>query len=100
MIRLAQVPVIGTTDREVAPRGSDRRSGPVPGDVLTSERSARADVYEISIVPADGRAVVSRYAEAVQIVRALAQQLRVDGWFTSDQTHYARVASHRSRVLR
>jgi hypothetical protein len=67
---------------------------------LTSERSARADVYEISIVPADGRAVVSRYADAVQIVRALAQQLSVYGWITSDQTHYARVASHRSRVLR
>jgi hypothetical protein len=53
MIPLAQFPVIGRTDLEVAPRGSDRRSGPVSGDVLTSERSARADVYEISIVPAD-----------------------------------------------
>ena len=97
MIPLAQVPVIGRTDLEAAPRESDRRSGPVPGDVLTSERSARADVYEISIVPADSRAVVSRYSEAIETVRALAQELRVDGWFTSDQTHYARVASYRIR---
>lgn len=100
MIPLAQVPVIGSTDLEGAPRESDRRSRPVPGDVLTSERSARADVYEISIVPADSRAVVSRYSEAIETVRALAQELRVDGWFTSDQTHYARVASHRSRLVR
>lgn len=100
MIPLAQVPVIGRTDLEIAPRESDRRSGPVSGDVLTSERSARADVYEISIVPADSRAVVSRYSEAIETVRALAQELRVDGWFTSDQTHYARVASYRSRLVR
>ena len=97
MIPLAQVPAIGRTDLEIAPRESDRRSGPAPGDVLTSERSARADVYEISIVPADSRAVVSRYSEAIETVRALAQELRVDGWFTSDQTHYARVASYRIR---
>jgi hypothetical protein len=100
MIPLAQVPVIGRTDLEIAPRESDRRPGPVAGDVLTSERSARADVYEISIVPADSRAVVSRYSEAIETVRALAQELRVDGWFTSDQTHYARVASYRSSLVR
>jgi hypothetical protein len=100
MIPLAQVPAIGRTDLEIAPRESDTGSGPVPGDVLTSERSARADVYEISIVPADSRAVVSRYSEAIETVRALAQELRVDGWFTSDQTHYARVASYRSRLVR
>jgi len=100
MTRQRQSPASGMVDPGAAPRRWASRSGPVAGDVLTSERSARADVYEISIVPADGRAVVSRYAEAVQIVRALAQQLSVDGWFTSDQTHYARVASHRSRVLR
>ena len=100
MIPLAQVPVIGRTNLEHAPRESNRRSGPVPGDVLTSERSARADVYEISIVPADSRAVVSRYSEAIDTVRALAQELRVDGWFTSDQTHYARVANYRSRRVR
>ena len=97
MIPLAQVPAIGRTDLEFAPRESDTGSGPVPGDVLTSERSARADVYEISIVPADSRAVVSRYSEAIETVRALAQELSVDGWFTSDQTHYARVASYRIR---
>jgi len=97
MIPLGEVPAIGRTDLEAAPRGSDRSSGPVPGDVLISERSARADVYEISIVPADTRAVVSRYSEAIDTVRALAQELRVDGWFTSDQTHYAPVANYRVR---
>jgi hypothetical protein len=100
MIPETQGPAIGSTDREVASPGPDRRPCPVTGDVLTSERSARADVYEISIVPADGRVVVSRYSEAIKTVRALAQELRVDGWFTSDQTHYARVASYRSRPVR
>ena len=95
MIRQTQSPATDIIDSEVA----GRRSGPVIGDVLTSERSACADVYAISIVPADGRAVVSRYSEAIQIVRALAQQLRVDAWFTSDQTHYVRVASYRSRPV-
>lgn len=70
---------------------------PVAGDVLASERSSRADVYDISIVPARSRAAVARYAEAIQTVRELAHQLQVDGWFTSDQTHYARVAPHRAR---
>ena len=97
MVPLAQVAAIGRTDREIAPRESDRRSGPLPGDVLTSERSARADVYEIRIVPGESRAVVSRYSEAIETVRTLAQELRVDGWFTNDQTHYARVANYRSR---
>jgi hypothetical protein len=100
MVQQRQSPAAGIPDPGVAPRRLGKRSGPVAGDVLTSERSARADVYEISIVPADGRAVVSRYSEAIQIVRALAQQLRVDAWFTSDQTHYARVASYRSRPVR
>jgi hypothetical protein len=97
MIGLAQNPASGTTE---ILRGWDRRSRPSPGDVLTSERSARSDVYEISIVPADSRAVVSRYSEAIETVRALAQELGVDGWFTSDQTHYTRVASYRSRLVR
>ena len=100
MIPETQGRATGSTDQEIASPGPDRRSCPVAGDVLTSERSARADVYEISIVPADGRVVVSRYADAIKTVCALAQKLRVDGWFTSDQTHYARVASYRSRPVR
>jgi hypothetical protein len=90
----------GMTERETGSRTRDVRAVPVAGDVLASERSARADVYALSIVPAEGRAVVSRYSEAIRTVRELAAQLRVDAWFTSDQTHYARIASHRSRPVR
>jgi hypothetical protein len=73
-----------------------RRSVPKPGDVLASERTARADVYAISIVPAAAHVVVRRYPEAIERVRELARQLRVDGWYTCDQTHYAAVAQHRA----
>jgi len=69
---------------------------PLTGDVVASERSARADVFGISIVAADERAIISRYSDAIDVVRELARALRVDGWFTSDQTHYARVATYRS----
>ena len=73
-----------------------RISTPVNGDILASGRSARADVFDISIVAADGRAVVSRYSDAIDVVRELSRALRVNGWFTSDQTHYARIAVYRS----
>jgi hypothetical protein len=81
-------------------RSRDVHAVPVAGDVLASERSARADVYAICIVPAAHRAEVSRYPEAIRTVRELARQLEVDGWFTCDQTHYARIASYRSRRVR
>ena len=90
---------IGMTTRETALRMSDR-AVPVAGDVLASERSSRVDIYAISIVPAADRAVVSRYSEAIRTVRELAKRLQVDAWFTSDQTHYARVASYRSPPVR
>jgi hypothetical protein len=86
--------------RTVAPRGPESPPVPVTGDVLASERSSRADLYDISIVPAASRAAVTRYAEAIQTVRELAHQLRVDGWFTSDQTHYACVAPYRAQQVR
>ena len=74
-----------------------RKSGAVPqaGDVLVSARSARADVYAISLVPAVARLTVTRYAEAIEKVRDAARGLRVDGWFTRDHTHYVRVAHFR-----
>jgi len=75
-----------------------QRSTPGAGDVLASERSARADVYAISVVPEDAQLFVSRYPDAIEKVRKLARRLKVDGWFTSDHTHYARIASHRSRA--
>jgi len=78
-----------------APARPNRRSAPRPGDVLASERTARADVYEISVVPAVAQVVVQRYPEAITKVRELSRQRGVDGWYTADQTHYAQVATYR-----
>jgi hypothetical protein len=72
------------------------RSVPTDGDVVASKRTARADVYTISIVPDIGDTVVRRHSEAIDQVRKLAEQLGVDGWFTCNHTHFARVATHRS----
>jgi hypothetical protein len=62
---------------------------------LPPGRSARADIHAISIVPAEAHTIVARYAEAIEKVRELARSLGVDGWYTSDQTHYSRVPSYR-----
>ena len=75
-----------------------RRPTPRAGDVLAAGRRARADIYTISVVPAEAHTIVARYREAIEKVRELARGLSVDGWYTSDQTHYARVASYRSRA--
>jgi hypothetical protein len=74
------------------------RAGRAPraGDVLASGRRARADIHAISVVPAEAHTSVVRYPEAIEKVRELARRLGVDGWYTSDQTHYVRVATHRS----
>jgi hypothetical protein len=76
-------------------RSARRGSAPKPGDLLVSEPTARADVYAISVVPAAAHKVVRRYQEAIEKVRELARQRGVDGWYTVDQTHYARVARYR-----
>ena len=73
------------------------RSVPQTGDVLASARTARADVYTISIVPETAHLRATRHAEALEKVRELARGLHVDGWFTCNHTHYARVASFRER---
>lgn len=78
-----------------APPKTIWRSTPRSGDVLASERSARADVYEISVVPAAAHMVARRYPEAIEKVRELARQLGMNGWYTGDQTHYAQVAKYR-----
>ena len=72
------------------------RSGPVPGDVLVSEPTARADVYAISVVPGPPLVVARRYSDAIRKVRELARKRHVDGWYTGDQTHYAQVARYRA----
>jgi hypothetical protein len=75
---------------------SNQRPAPKPGDVLVSERTARADVYAISLVPADAHPIVGRYDAAIRTVRELARQREVDGWCTVDQTHHARIATYRT----
>lgn len=72
------------------------RARPVPGDVLVSEPTARADVYAISVVPGPAQMVAGRYPDAIEAVRDLARERGVDGWYTGDQTHYAQVARYRS----
>lgn len=73
-----------------------RQYRPQAGDILASERSARADVYTISIVAADIHETLKRYGAAIERVQELARRRRVDGWYTCDHTHFARVANHRS----
>jgi hypothetical protein len=77
-------------------RPDERRATPQAGDILASERTARADVFTISIIPTDSDITVTRYPAAIERVRELARARRVDGWYTCDHTHYARVASYRS----
>jgi hypothetical protein len=71
------------------------RMRPLAGDVLASARTARADVYRIGIVPAPAHLTERRHAAAIEKVRSLAHGRKVDGWFTWDHTHYARVANFR-----
>jgi hypothetical protein len=78
-----------------APRPDVRRTAPQAGDILVAERSARADMFSISTIPTDSDIVVTRYSEAIKRVQELARRRRVDGWYTCDHTHYARVASYR-----
>jgi hypothetical protein len=82
-------------DRLPKPRPEAQRPVPQAGDILASERSARADVFAISIVPTGSDITVTRYSAAIERVQELARTRRVDGWFTNDHTHYARVASYR-----
>jgi hypothetical protein len=73
------------------------RSAPQRGDVLASRPTARADVYTISILPGVSHLTATRHSEALDKVRVLARELNVDGWFTCNHTHYARVASFREQ---
>jgi hypothetical protein len=89
-------PIATNDDRRRARRPDARRQRPQAGDILASERTARADVFAISTIPADSAVTVTRYSAAIARVQELARARSVDGWYTCDQTHYARVASYRS----
>ena len=68
---------------------------PNAGDLLVSRRSARADVYEISVVSESVYTLARSYREAIERAKGLAGSLSVDAWFTCDHRHYARIARHR-----
>ena len=73
-----------------------RRPLPQAGDVLASRPTARADIYQISVVPIKADPVATRYDDAMERVSELARVRAVDGWYTCDHTHFARIASHRN----
>ena len=87
--------LVSSGDTVQEPPAGTRRSVPQAGDMLVSERSARADVFTVGVVPAGSYVTVTRYSAAIELVQELARARRVDGWFTNDHTHYARVASYR-----
>jgi hypothetical protein len=80
---------------EKASRMPSRRPFPQSGDVLASRPTARADLYVIGVVPTEAKMVAARYDDAMERVREIARALAVDGWYTCDHTHFARIASHR-----
>jgi len=96
---------MGAHDSYVVVRGENSRKAsgvpslrqyPQSGDVLASRPTARADIYQISVVPTEAELVPMRYDDALERVRALASALAVDGWYTCDHTHFARIARHRN----
>ena len=72
-----------------------RQSRPETGDLLVSKRTARSDVYMITVVPGEVHAKATRYEEAIEAARELARHMLVDAWYTEDHTHVRRIARHR-----
>ena len=93
--REPDVAVGGENSKKVSGMPSRGRF-PQPGDVLASRPTARVDIYEISVVPTKADLVATRYDDAMETVRELARVRAVDGWYTCDHTHFARIASHRN----
>jgi len=58
------------------------------GDVLVSRWSARADLYEISMVPALACMKCTRYEEGIDAGPARASIGGVGAWFTCNHTHF------------
>ena len=92
-VREPRVAVEGQSPMTVSPM--PRRPAPKSGDLLVSRPTARADVYAISVIPSEARIVAARYQDAMEKVDELARGLAVDGWYTCDHTHFARIARHR-----
>jgi len=92
-VREPRMAVEGQGPMTVSPM--PRRPTPKSGDVLAARPTARADVYTISVIPSEARIVAGRYQDAMEKVDELARGLAVDGWYTCDHTHFARIARHR-----
>ena len=73
------------------------RPAPQEGDVLASRRTARADSFAISVIPAPTHAVAGRYDDAIASIREVARERAVDAWYTCNHTDFLRVAHHRSQ---
>jgi hypothetical protein len=92
-VREPRMEVEGQSPPTVSPM--PRRPAPKSGDVLVSRPTARADVYAISVIPSEARSVAARYQDAMEKLNELARGLAVDGWYTCDHTHFARIAWYR-----
>ena len=92
-VRESRIAVEGESPLTVSPM--PRRPAPTSGDVLVSQPTARADLYAISVIPSKANIVVARYQDAMERVEELARGLAVDGWYTCDHIHFARIARHR-----
>jgi hypothetical protein len=68
------------------------------GDVLVSRPTARADVYDITVVPGLGRVSKVCYEDGMETARQLARELAVDGWFTCDHTYVVPIANTERRT--
>jgi hypothetical protein len=90
-------PSVLGTDIADGRRGSEPAGGARPkcGDVLVSRPTARADLYETSVIPAVAHISDNSYEDGKNSGRQLARELAVDAWFTFDHTHVVRLAHHR-----
>ena len=96
-------PTVGQMQQHTRVRPSlwpARSSRLKPGDVLVSRPTARADVYEVSVVPAASHASLGRYENGMEAGRQLARSLGVDGWFTCDHTHFMPIARRQREIRR
>jgi hypothetical protein len=93
----AMRPTISSREKiDRASPGPATPSRPTVGDVVASRPTARADLFAIAIVPNRGELLPARYDKALKIVRTSARERGVDGWYTCDHTHFARIARHRT----
>jgi hypothetical protein len=83
-------------NRKTTPRMVSQRPAPRSGDVLVSRPTARDDLYAIGVVPTAGDVFAVRHAAAIERACELARELGVDGWYTCDHTHFARIATNRT----